>query len=270
MFKIIISLPFLAMLAAATITILTTTATTVVYAQQIHENALDGFRVEVPVGWVVQDYDNTQLQGAEENFGAGLLAELCDQDGAIPDIGGGYRCGSGDHDGVSIFRFADLSSRPEMAVVSGQVTPDDFLAFFLQWMEQRVGIQNIGLEENEDRDINVVSAQTGETIDTVPGFYIEATSRGEGAIVEATDPVLLVFDSSTDTGYALLITTSLDTFLEEDLAALPADHEQIFDSFELLSTATAGSLGTTPSPPTPQQPEQQPPSPPQQTPELVL
>ena len=136
-------------------------------------------------------------------------------------------------------------------------------------MEQRVGIQNIGLQENEVREINVVSAQTGETIDTVPGFYIEATSRTEGAIVEATDPVLLVFDSATDTGYALLIATSLDTFLEEDLAALPADQEQIFDSFELLSTATAGT--TVPSQPTPQQPEQQPPpSPPQQTPELVL
>lgn len=101
-------------------------------------------------------------------------------------------------------------------------------------MEQRIGIQNIGLQENEDREINVVDAQTGEVVDTVPGFYIEATSRGEDAIVAATDPVLLVFDSARDTGYALLISTSLDTFLDEDLAALPADQEEIFDSFELV------------------------------------
>jgi len=247
-----------------------------VYAQEIYQNEIDGFRVELPIGWVVQDYDNTQLQGAEDNFGAALLADICDQSGAIPDIGGGYRCSSTDIDSVSILRFSDLSSRPELSVVSGEITVEDFLAYFLQYMERRIGIQNLGLEENEDREIDVVSAQTGETIDTVPGLYIEATSRGEDAIVAATDPVLLVFDSATDTGYALLITTSLDTFIEEDLAALPADQEQVFNSFELLAPPStpisprSPPVPTIPTVPPQQQPEQQPPSPPQQTQELVL
>jgi hypothetical protein len=247
-----------------------------VYAQEIYQNEIDGIRVEVPLGWVVQDYDNTELRGAEDNFGAALLADVCDQSGAIPDIGGGYRCASTDIDSVSILRFSDPSLRPELSVVSREITAEDFLAYFLQYMERRVGIQNIGLQENEDREINVVDAQTGEVVDTVPGFYIEATSRDEDAIVAATDPVLLVFDSARDTGYALLITTSFDTFLDEDLAALPTDHEQVFNSFELVAPATSIEATTPPTPtvptpsPPPEQQEQQPPSSPQQTPELVL
>jgi hypothetical protein len=82
------------------------------------ESIADGFRVQVPSGWTVEDEDNTDpiSQQAEQSYGLGVLARLCSEDLATPQIGGAYMCPE-QVDSVVIVRFADLKSRPVFADV---------------------------------------------------------------------------------------------------------------------------------------------------------
>jgi hypothetical protein len=54
----------------------------------------DGFRLQVQRGWVMWDADNTMpaVVSCEKLQGLAILAELCPQTEAIPQIGGGYVC----------------------------------------------------------------------------------------------------------------------------------------------------------------------------------
>ncbi|MDQ3851508.1 MAG: hypothetical protein M3299_01590 [Thermoproteota archaeon] len=244
-----------------------------------HSSNADGFRVQVPAGWIIDDTDNTSLEAQRIEEAAGryaLLAELCPQSGAVPRIGGTYICSeSEDAPRVSIFRFSNLTSRSEFASVVGQgqdITISDVTAFWIQINTEDPSITGYEVLENEERSVDIVDSLTNQTTGTTaPAQWVrlQVGEETEGLFrtVQVTYSALIVLSPDGDTGYFVIPTGrySLDD-------RLPPETEQILDSFELLSTATAGTLGTTAtSPPTPQQPEQQPPpSPPQQTPELVL
>jgi hypothetical protein len=53
-----------------------------------------GFTVDIPQGWVVQDYNNTTPEGreVEKRIGYVILAIICREDEALPAIGGGVNC----------------------------------------------------------------------------------------------------------------------------------------------------------------------------------
>jgi hypothetical protein len=50
-----------------------------------YQNAMDGFRVQIPEGWVMDDIDNTGLAALAvgEQLGQELLAIVCPQDQAL-------------------------------------------------------------------------------------------------------------------------------------------------------------------------------------------
>lgn len=236
----------------------------------------DGFRVQVPSGWVMWDGDNTMpaAVSSEKSIGLGMLAELCPQTGAMPQIGGGYVCTpSEDQPRVSIFRYANLTSRPEFAPVvsSGQnITISDFVALWIQQSTtegQSVSRQEV--TENEERTVNLFDAATNRTLEgiTAPAQWVQLAvgqqSEGLFQTVEVTYSALLVLSPDGKTGYAIVPTGRYSG------DERPAGTEEIVNSFELIvpSSISRTSLST-PSPP-PQQQEQQPSlSPPSQQPVL--
>jgi hypothetical protein len=97
-----------------------------------------GFAVDIPPGWVVQDYNNTSAQDreVEKRIGYVVLAMICREDEALPAIGGGINCEDATSP-VIIFRYRGFATEPEFSAVQN-ITTNDFFAYQLQ-QQQREG-----------------------------------------------------------------------------------------------------------------------------------
>jgi hypothetical protein len=215
----------------------------------IFQSTVDGIRLGVPDGWVVEDLNNTDSssQQSEQNYGAGSLVELCPQILATPQIGGTYLCPDTQEglDSVSVWRFADLKSRPEFAGLvqrNQSITTTDLVAFYFLFLEQKANFTNIRLLQNIDTTVNVIDPQTNETIATAPAKYIETTYLDSNGIPNEGDIALLVLSNDGNTGYVLLPLASLLITAGE----LPPEHQLVFDSFQLVA-ANNTTTNSTPS-----------------------
>jgi hypothetical protein len=204
----------------------------------IFQSTVDGIRMGVPDGWVVEDLNNTDssLQQSEQSYGAVSLVELCPQILATPQIGGTYLCPDSQEglDSVSVWRFADLKSRPEFAGLvqrNQSITTTDLVAFYFLFLEQKANFTNIRLLQNIDTTVNVIDPQTNETITTAPAKYIETTYLDSNGIPHEGEIALLVLSNDGKTGYVLLPLASQLTAAGE----LPPEHKLVFDSFQLVA-----------------------------------
>jgi hypothetical protein len=216
----------------------------------IFQSTVDGIRLGVPDGWVVEDLNNTDSssQQSEQNYGAGSLVELCPQILATPQIGGSYLCPDAQEglDSVSVWRFADLKSRPEFAGLvqrNQSITTTDLVAFYFLFLEQKANFTNIRLLQNIDTTVNVIDPQTNETIATAPAKYIETTYLDSNGIPNEGDIALLVLSNDGNTGYVLLPLASLLTTAGE----LPPEHQLVFDSFQLVAASNNTTTNSTTS-----------------------
>lgn len=76
---------------------------------EVFESEDDGFMLQVPRGWVIQDVDNEPLGPYSEG-----IAVLCLENEALPAIAGGYNCEAADlTDSIQIERWPNLQSIPE-------------------------------------------------------------------------------------------------------------------------------------------------------------
>lgn len=205
----------------------------------IFQSTVDGIRMGVPDGWVVEDLNNTDssLEQSEQSYGAVSLVELCPQILATPQIGGTYLCADAQEglDSVSVWRFADLKSRPEFAGLvqrNQSITTTDLVAFYFLFLEQKANFTNIRLLQNIDTAVNVIDPQTNETIVTAPAKYIETTYLDSNGIPNEGDIALLVLSNDGNTGYVLLPLASQLTAAGE----LPPEHKLVLDSFQLVAT----------------------------------
>jgi hypothetical protein len=204
----------------------------------IFQSTVDGIRMGVPDRWVVEDLNNTDssLQQSEQSYGAVSLVELCPQILATPQIGGTYLCPDAQEglDSVSVWRFADLKSRPEFAGLvqrNQSITTTDLVAFYFLFLEQKANFTNIRLLQNIDTTVNVIDPQTNETITTAPAKYIETTYLDSNGIPHEGEIALLVLSNDGKTGYVLLPLASQLTAAGE----LPPEHKLVFDSFQLVA-----------------------------------
>src|SRR5215212_5961022 len=216
----------------------------------IFQSTVDGIRMGVPDGWVVEDLNNTDssLQQSEQSYGAVSLVELCPQILATPQIGGTYLCPDAQEglDSVSVWRFADLKSRPEFAGLvqrNQSITTTDLVAFYFLFLEQKANFTNIRLLQNIDTTVNVIDPQTNETIATAPAKYIETTYLDSNGIPNEGDIALLVLSNDGNTGYVLLPLASLLITAGE----LPPEHQLVFDSFQLVAANNTTTNSTTSS-----------------------
>ena len=203
----------------------------------VFQSNVDGIRVQVPNGWVVDDKDNTDpnIQQMERSRGAIELAVLCPQGETLPKIGGGIVCSDGAENYVMIGRFADLGSRPEFSVLvreNKSITISDLLAYYIQFVEQ-FNFKNFRLLENTDRAVNVTDPQTNQTIAIAPAKHVETSYVSPlGTPLREID--LFVLGNDGNTGYILNAAVSTRTNLSPSPEELTPEQQQIFDSFELL------------------------------------
>jgi hypothetical protein len=128
------------------------------------QNIDDGFTIQVPSGWVVQDINNTHFTPI--NSGVKLesasigstLAIVCPQDEALPGIGRGvHNCKQSDN-AVHVTQYFALDDRPEFAGIgnAATITPDDFLGFLVLEL-QAEGNSDIRVVNGTDITIPVMT-----------------------------------------------------------------------------------------------------------------
>lgn len=175
------------------------------------------------------------------------MDQICPEATAIPQIGGGYTCGGSDvAEKVIIYRHTDLKSKPEFAGIVQQnqnITISDFTAYIIQhFFVEMFGYTNLGIQEREDRTVNVIDAGTNQTVTTADAQWLIFTydDPDEFMFTSSTSLNMMVLSPDGNTGYILEPSGEF----QGGETRLP-DQEQMIDSFELLSTATTGTLGTT-------------------------
>ena len=222
----------------------------------IYQSTVDGFRIGVPEGWVVEDTNNTSPTSlySERQLGLGILAILCPQSQASQDINGAYSCPSEGTTDFRIMRFAELKTRPEFANATAVVPNNnnnsrtiaisDFLTFVTQFVGKIFGWKNVQIARTNDVTVNVIDPQINQTVATAPANRVFLTynlTDESGRDLEAADLDMAVLSNDTNTGYLIV-----PTFLQSSVVGTQTPEEtgrqigqlidEMFESFELLST----------------------------------
>lgn len=205
------------------------------------QNTEDGFRMQVPDDWVVQDIDNLHLPNFRVANEAGflILAIICPQQEAVPGSGGIYNC---EHSESSVEILHDrLSHRPEFEVIEdpANITSDDFLVFMVEEMQGR-NYTNIQIINRADLTINITSPQDpNTTIRTVPAKLVEMTYRPSPGLVDMRSySILATIPENPQPGLRQIVSGESVTY-EGPAAATPSGSppppvQQIFQSLEFI------------------------------------
>ena len=237
-----------------------------IHSPTFFQSTDDGFRVQVPDGWIIHGVDNTDSASSEESTqGYSMLAQLCPEEGQqqeqeqpiVTSVGGSHdtsSCKGATSNVVHIVRYRDLDSIPQVVnnVTTtnnnrSMTTSDNILLYNMQKL-QEVGYNEIEIVNSTDRVVNVTNVQTNETITTVPAKFVEMTyktplapdeTRSGYLISTATD--VTVPNIGTTKGYTIFYEGSSLSAAEITIGfgslrpLLPAVG-QVFDSFELIAS----------------------------------
>jgi PKD repeat protein len=275
----------------------------------LFQNTEDSIRVQVPEGWVIHDVNNTGSTLLEESTqGYGILAQLCPQEeeeeeqsqqqrraaapATLSNVSGSSggsdtsSCqGSEGGDIIHIVRYPDLNTRIQAtnnatttnSSNNNTMTTDNILLSYHLQKLQEVGYSGIEIVNSTDTTLNVVNAQTNQTITTVPaksaeitystnsapnetriGYFILAATNATAPNLGTTTKGYSVFyegnstTTANSTTAAETTTTTTIPFGSLALATpLPAPVRQVFDSFELVTAAPAAPPPSRPLPPPP-------------------
>src|SRR5688572_8423184 len=271
-------------LTAAVAALLVVSNITTTYAQQLtsqsgeidneitatpttFQSASDGFTVQVPDGWIIQDANNTGSRLEDEiRLGYGILAQLCtkEQQGAILSNASDTinsnstittnGCQGAQEELIHIVRYPDLDTRllANNVTFDDNMTTDNILLYHLQKL-QEVGYRGIQIVNRSDVTLNLTNPQTNQTIATVPAKLVEMTYNTASAPNEMRTGYLISTASNqtapnlgTTKGYTVFyegniitnaVTSETTTATASNSLALtlmPPAVAQVFDSFELL------------------------------------
>jgi hypothetical protein len=205
------------------------------------QNTADGFRMEVPYGWVVQDIDNLHLPNFRVANEAGffILAIICPQQEAVPGTVGTYNCEQSES-AVEILHDR-LSHRPEFEVIEdpASIIPDDFLAFVIEEMQGR-NYTNIQIINSTDLTINITSPEDpNTTIRTAPAKLVEMTyqlSPGLGDMRSYS--ILATIPENPQPGLRQIVSGEFVTYegpaVTTPSGSPPPPVEQMFQSLEFI------------------------------------
>jgi hypothetical protein len=211
----------------------TTTASAQLSADRIFESEEDGFRVQVPQGWVIEDTENTPIEPNGE-----AIAMLCLENEALPGIGGEHNCQAASRtDAFYISMWPDLQSMPEFQNESDDnsssssdmipITTNDLVALYIQNLQNytsQIQIQNT-TDVNEFKKIvtmTYIFHDEGETIFPWDDF----TNPIESSL-------LFALSQDRNTGYSINNNVSYDNQTQQAEQRSPAVQE-VFNSFEIL------------------------------------
>ena len=206
------------------------------------QSAADGFRLQVPYGWVVQDIDNLHLPNFRVTNEAGffILAIICPQQEAVQGTAAEmYNC---EQSGSSVEILHDrLSHRPEFEVIEdpASITPDDFLAFVIEEMQGR-NYTNVQIINSTDLTINITSPEdSNTTIRTAPAKLVEMTyqlSPGLGDMRSYS--ILATIPENPQPGLRQMVSGEFVTYegpaLTTPSGSPPPPVQQMFQSLEFI------------------------------------
>jgi hypothetical protein len=155
-----------------------------IHSTTFFQSTDDGFRVQVPDGWVIDDVYNTGSTLSEESTqDYAMLAQLCPEEEeqqeqpTVPSIGGAADtslCQGSENDVIFIVRYQDLEDALEVENNvtttnnnTSMTTSDNILLYNIQKL-QEVGYRDIEIVNSTDMTVNVTNLQTNETIIAVP------------------------------------------------------------------------------------------------------
>jgi hypothetical protein len=214
---------------------------------RLFESAKDGFRVQLPEGWVIQDLNNTGFTlAAEVTEGYGILAQLCpaeeeeegqqqqqQQQGALNNVSSSGSCQQqqAQEEKIHIIRYPNLGARLGIALADIiDVIPDSVF-----------GYQILKLVEVGYRPVDFVNI----TNTVIPVHYPNASG------IPATVPAILVemiysTNSSPNEmrrGYIILAATNITP---PNLQTITG-YSIFYEGASGATTATVGETTTTPS-----------------------
>jgi hypothetical protein len=206
------------------------------------QSAADGFRLQVPYGWVVQDIDNFHLPNFRVMNEAGffILAIICPQQEAVQGTAAEmYNC---EQSGSSVEILHDrLSHRPEFEVIEdpATITPDNFLAFVIEEMQGR-NYTNVQIINSTDLTINITSPEdSNTTIRTAPAKLVEMTyqlSPGLGDMRSYS--ILATIPENPQPGLRQMVSGEFVTYegpaLTTPSGSPPPPVQQMFQSLEFI------------------------------------
>jgi hypothetical protein len=237
---------------------------------RLFESAKDGFRVQLPEGWVIQDLNNTGFTLAAEVIeGYGILAQLCpaeeeeegqqqQQQGALTNASGSSISGSCKQQPqgeiVHIIRYPNLGARLGIAVSDiRDMIPDSILEYEIQKLRE-VGYRDINIMNSTDTKVNIHYTTTEDVPAanvTVPAKLVEMTYSTSSAPNEIRRGYLILTATNatppnleTVTGYSFFYEGASGTTAAEQTTtpppsgnlSLPAPVRQVFGSFELIAS----------------------------------
>jgi hypothetical protein len=221
---------------------MSTPITTQALAQrgEIFESVEDGFRLQVPQGWVIQTYDLTELPRDDDDLSEPPdviyepLTILCLENESLPTIGGGRNCLGGNlTDSIFINRFSDLQTMPAFHNESDStvITPttDDLVALRIETIRNTSSASEIRIENTTDIneftkivDMTYHAVEPGDTILPFDNTSYDVKSKA-----------LYVLSQDRNTGYYIgnnLIFPNPMNVTEHSPAV-----QEVFGTFELVS-----------------------------------
>jgi hypothetical protein len=204
------------------------------------ENTADGFRVQVPNGWVVQDIDNLHLPNFLTANEAGFLTKaiICPQQEAVQIIGGLYSCEQSESS-VEI-AYDRLGHRPEFEVIENpiSITPEDFLAFIVEEMQER-NYTNIHIINSTDLTINITGTEDPDTIiRTAPAKLVEMTYQTNQGLNLRSYAILATIPENPIPGLRQILSGNSVTYegpaITTPSGSPPPAIQQIFQNLEFI------------------------------------
>jgi PKD repeat protein len=233
----------------------------------VFQSTADGVRLEVPEGWVINDVNNTGSTLSEETTqGYGILAQLCreeeEQQAAVSNVSDSddiANCQGIEGEVIHIVRYLDLDARLQApnntAANSNNLTIDNILSYHLQKLGE-VGYSITEIVNSIDTTLNVINAQTNQTIATIPAKNVEmmystslAPNQTRTGYFVLTATNATAPNQGMTKGYSIFYEGNSAATVETTTTAapsgslaptpLPAPVRQVLDSFELVTAVVA-------------------------------
>jgi hypothetical protein len=220
---------FVAMIIIITTTLLPTAATTTTVLAQsdrTFESEDDGFRLQIPQGWVIQDDDIVLDPTANYE----TIAVLCLENEALPGLGGDYNCQAANlTDLININRWSDLQSMPEFQNESDDssgvmITTNDLVALWIQYLQNfsnQIQIEN-STDIYEFRKVDNMTYTYYSDAGTPFNPYDDFT-------YDVRSAQMYVLNQDRDTGYLINNNIADDNQTKHSPAV-----REVFYSFELV------------------------------------
>jgi hypothetical protein len=201
------------------------TTTTPVLAQTPFESEEDGFRLQVPQGWVIEDFDNISFEPFTED-----IAMICLENEALPAIGGESNCQAANRtDFIGISRWPDLQSMPAFEDIPTPPTTNDLVALFIQSLQN--GNRTSDIQIVNDTDIDEFTKIVNMTwtfyddVGTPFNPFDDFTYN-----VKSLD--MFVLSQDRNTGYIIFNNLAIPNVL--NITEHSPAVQEVFNSFELI------------------------------------